>query len=235
MASRRQYETSSRQTIAYAVFVGMTFGLAISIVSYSRKSEGGQSNSLRDVLTSQVGVVSDARSPLLVAESMLIWQMVLYHVLTIAIPCRVHQQHRMLPGEQDWGWTWRGCRCPALLTITADCMQCQACTGVDQHTACHKGQLPRRRGLRKAVDCRNRVLVSAASCCAGGGVAAEAGDCRPHTATRCHQRWRHFRPRGEAESRAGGSHNPGLVGKPAGGPCQNDSTEGCCMEGAGTP
>ena len=55
MVIRRQYETSSRQTIAYAVFVGVTFGLAISLVSYSRKSEAGQGESLRDVLTSQVG------------------------------------------------------------------------------------------------------------------------------------------------------------------------------------
>ena len=76
MASRRQYETSSRQTIAYAVFVGVTFGLAISIVSYSRKSEAGQGESLRGVLTSQVGAINYTRSPLFVAESMLVWQMV---------------------------------------------------------------------------------------------------------------------------------------------------------------
>ena len=146
--------------------------------------------------------------------------------------CRVHQHHRMLLGEQDWRWIWIGCRCGALLTTAAYCMRCQACTGVEQHTACHMGQLPLRRGLCKAVGCRLWVLVSAASCYAGGGIAAEAGNCRPHTATCCHQRRRYFRPRGEAESRAGGSHNPGLNSKPAGRPCQNDSTEGCCMEGA---
>jgi hypothetical protein len=69
MASRRQYETSSRQTIAYAVFVGVTFGLAISIVSYSRKSEAGQSESLRDGLPLQVEANKYTRFPLLLLRA----------------------------------------------------------------------------------------------------------------------------------------------------------------------
>ncbi len=51
--ARSQQVSGSRQTLAYAVFIGVTFGLAVSVVTMTRRAEQ-QGPPLREVLSLQV-------------------------------------------------------------------------------------------------------------------------------------------------------------------------------------